>query len=173
MMDEHNLSTSPINTGPKPTAEPTRTTTLVSSDVFSLSASEEGNSDSDSSREEPEQEHEQEQEQDSTVANKRQLTFIDLPLEIRELIWKVALPEVRIFNALVWVSAGLKMQLLNRSELKMPLAHVCFEARRIVQESGYVLAFRDEDEPRDPGVWFHPRKDRIERTIWGPGDWTL
>ncbi|KAI0432071.1 hypothetical protein F5Y09DRAFT_168017 [Xylaria sp. FL1042] len=99
------------------------------------------------------------------------LTFVDLPLEIREIIWRFALPEPRIFNALVWVSAGLKMQLLNRSELKMPLAHACFEARRVVKESGYVLAFRDEDEPEDPGVWFNPKRDRIERTIWGPGDW--
>lgn len=65
------------------------------------------------------------------------------------------------------------MQLLNRSDLKMTLAHVCFEARRVVKESGYVLAFRDEDEPNDPGVWFHPRRDRIERTIWGPGDWNM
>ncbi|KAI1739691.1 hypothetical protein F4680DRAFT_421197 [Xylaria scruposa] len=101
------------------------------------------------------------------------LTFVDLPLEIREIIWRFALPEPRVLNVLVWVSAGLKMQLLNRSDLKMTLAHVCFEARRIVKESGYVLAFRDEDEPKDPGVWFHPRKDRIERTIWGPGDWNM
>ncbi|KAI1754241.1 hypothetical protein F4782DRAFT_493711 [Xylaria castorea] len=101
------------------------------------------------------------------------LTFVDLPLEIREIIWRFALPEPRVLNVLVWVSAGLKMQLLNRSDLKMTLAHVCFEARRIVKESGYILAFRDEDEPNDPGVWFHPRKDRIERTIWGPGDWNM
>lgn len=100
-----------------------------------------------------------------------QTTFTSLPPELRTLIWTFALPPGRIFNALVWVSAGLKMQLLNRAELKMPLAHVCFESRRVVRESGYVLAFRDEDEPDDPGVWFHPRRDRIERTIWGPGDW--
>jgi hypothetical protein len=110
------------------------------------------------------------QEQDCTTTSPR-LTFADLPLEIREMIWASALPETRVLKALVWVSAGLKMQLLNRSELKMPLAHVCFEARRVVKDSGYVMAFRDEDEPDDPGVWFHPRKDRIERTIWGPGDW--
>lgn len=101
------------------------------------------------------------------------LFFANLPLEIREIIWKFALPEPRVFNVLVWVSAGLKMQLLNRSELKMPLASVCYEARRIVKETGYVLAFRDEDEPSDPGIWFHPRRDRIERTIWGPGDWNM
>ncbi|KAI3328133.1 hypothetical protein F4824DRAFT_506883 [Ustulina deusta] len=107
----------------------------------------------------------------TSVTVSSRLTFVDLPLEIREIIWRFALPEPRVFNALVWVSAGLKMQLLNRSELKMPLAHACFEARRVVKESDYVLAFRDEDEPEDPGVWFHPRKDRVERTIWGPGDW--
>ncbi|KAH9909292.1 hypothetical protein F4778DRAFT_793320 [Xylariomycetidae sp. FL2044] len=102
------------------------------------------------------------------------LTFADLPPELREMIWRFALPEMRVFNALVWASTGLKMQLLDRGELKMPLAHVCFESRRVVRESGYVLAFRDEDEPDDPGVWFHPRRDIIERTIWGPGDfWNL
>ncbi|KAI0596495.1 hypothetical protein F4775DRAFT_564797 [Biscogniauxia sp. FL1348] len=98
------------------------------------------------------------------------LTFADLPPELREMIWKSALPDARTFNALVYASATLKMQLLNRDGLKMPLAHVCYEARRVVKEAGYVLAFRDEDQPGDPGVWFHPQRDLIERTIWGPGD---
>ncbi|KAI0154786.1 hypothetical protein GGR57DRAFT_96291 [Xylariaceae sp. FL1272] len=98
-------------------------------------------------------------------------SFLSLPLELRELVWKFALPEARIFNALVWVRASLKMEILNRSELKMPLAHICYESRRIVREAGYVLAFRDEDEPDDPGLWFNPKRDRIERTIWGPGEW--
>ncbi|KAI1265967.1 hypothetical protein F5Y18DRAFT_33846 [Xylariaceae sp. FL1019] len=107
-----------------------------------------------------------------TVSDLRSPTFLDLPLELRELIWKFALPGTREFNALVWVRASLKMEILNRSELKMPLAHVCYESRRIVREAGYVLAFRDEDEPEDPGLWFHPKRDRIERTIWGrPGEW--
>lgn len=101
------------------------------------------------------------------------LTFTDLPLEIREIIWRFALPERRVFKALVWASTAWKMQLLNRSELKMPLAHACFEARRVVKESGYVLAFRDEDEPDDTGIWFHPKRDYIDRTIWGPGDWNM
>ncbi|KAJ2992007.1 hypothetical protein NUW58_g2317 [Xylaria curta] len=113
------------------------------------------------------------QDHGSAATADTRLTFANLPLEIREIIWRFALPEARNFNVLVWVSAGLKMQLLNRSELKLPLAHACFEARRVVKESGYVLAFRDEDNPDDPGVWFHPRKDRIERTIWGPGDWSM
>ncbi|RYO76973.1 hypothetical protein DL762_009565 [Monosporascus cannonballus] len=94
----------------------------------------------------------------------------DLPLELREMIWTYALPSPRIFEALVYESAGLKMQLLERRHLKMPLAHVCFESRRIVKEAGYILTFQDENRPGDPGVWFHPQKDVIERTIWGPGD---
>ncbi|KAI0154739.1 hypothetical protein GGR52DRAFT_588250 [Hypoxylon sp. FL1284] len=31
-----------------------------------------------------------------------------------------------------------------------------FNALVAVRRAGYVLAFRDEDEPDDPGVWFHP-----------------
>ncbi|KAI1158388.1 hypothetical protein F5B18DRAFT_656709 [Nemania serpens] len=99
--------------------------------------------------------------------------FSDLPLEIREMIWVLALPEPRVFNVLVWASVGLKMQLLNRYQLGMPLASVCFESRRVIKEAGYVLAFRDDDEPNDTGVWFHPRRDTIDRTIWGPGDWNM
>ncbi|KAF3055546.1 hypothetical protein GL218_07221 [Daldinia childiae] len=95
-------------------------------------------------------------------------TFADLPAELREMIWEYALPDTRVFNALVYASKGLKMLLIDRSHLRMPLAHVCFESRQLVQKAGYVLAFRDEDEPDDPGVWFHPRRDVIERTIWGP-----
>ncbi|KAI1390109.1 uncharacterized protein F4822DRAFT_224589 [Hypoxylon trugodes] len=103
-----------------------------------------------------------------------QTSFTDLPTELREMIWHYALPDPRVFNALVYASAGLKMQLLERESLKMPLAHACFESRQVVKKAGYILAFRDEDEPDDPGVWFHPRRDVIERTLWGPGDfWGL
>ncbi|KAI1779432.1 hypothetical protein F4818DRAFT_140620 [Hypoxylon cercidicola] len=106
--------------------------------------------------------------------SRQPVTFADLPPEIREMIWHHALPGSRVFNALVYASVGLKMQLLERESLRLPLAHVCFESREAVRRAGYVLAFRDEDEPDDPGVWFHPRKDVIERTIWGPGDfWGL
>ncbi|KAL7628728.1 hypothetical protein AAE478_000243 [Parahypoxylon ruwenzoriense] len=102
------------------------------------------------------------------------LTFADLPVELREMVWHAALPASRVFNALVYASAGLKMQLLGRAALRMPLAHACAESRRVVRRTGYVLTFRDEDRPDDPGVWFHPRRDVIERTIWGPGDfWGL
>ncbi|KAI1461698.1 hypothetical protein F4805DRAFT_241856 [Annulohypoxylon moriforme] len=98
-------------------------------------------------------------------------TFSDLPAELREMIWEYALPDSRVFYALVYVSAELKMQLLERSSLRMPIAHVCFESRQVVQKAGYILAFRDEDEPDDPGVFFNPHKDIIERTLWGPGDY--
>ena len=97
--------------------------------------------------------------------------FSDLPPELREMIWKYALPSPRTFEALVYNSAaGLRKQLLRRGHLRMPLAHVCFESRRIVEEAGYVLSFRDDDSPGDTGVWFHPRKDIFEPTLWGPGD---
>ena len=97
--------------------------------------------------------------------------FSDLPPELREMIWKYALPGPRTFEALVYNSAaGLRKQLLRRGHLRMPLAHVCFESRRIVEEAGYVLSFRDDDSPGDTGVWFHPRKDIFEPTLWGPGD---
>ncbi|KAI1498750.1 hypothetical protein F5X99DRAFT_392543 [Biscogniauxia marginata] len=108
------------------------------------------------------------QQQRSNV--KSGLTFADLPLEIREMIWTFALPEPRVFSALVFASVNSKMEVLNREILKMPLAHVCFESRRIVKEAGYILAFKDEDRPDNPGVWYHPHKDRTERTMWGPGD---
>lgn len=114
----------------------------------------------------------------SAVANgsnsKPTRTFADLPAELREMIWQYALPEPRVFNALVYAAVGLKMLLLDRGSLRMPLAHVCFESRQVVKRAGYVLAFRDEDQPDDPGVFFHPQKDIIERTIWGRGDfWGL
>ncbi|KAI0008567.1 hypothetical protein F4779DRAFT_427609 [Xylariaceae sp. FL0662B] len=104
------------------------------------------------------------------VSGPGRLTFMDLPFELREMVWKYALPESRVFNVLVYTSAELNMQLLGRESLKLPLAHVCFESRRVVQDAGYILAFRDEDEPDDPGVWFNPYRDVIERTLWGPCD---
>ncbi|KAI4860346.1 hypothetical protein F4820DRAFT_461790 [Hypoxylon rubiginosum] len=111
---------------------------------------------------------------DSRQQQHAAVTFADLPPEVREMIWRYALPGSRVFNALVYASAGLRMQLLERASLRLPLAHVCFESREAVRRAGYRLAFRDEDEPGDPGVWFHPRRDVIERTIWGPGDfWGL
>lgn len=98
-------------------------------------------------------------------------SFSDLPPELRAMIWRHAMPGRRVFDALTYVSAaGLQTQLLYRSGLRMPLAHLCFESRRVVQESGYVLAFALSDQPDDPGVWFHPQKDVLERTIWAPGD---
>ncbi|KAK7756779.1 hypothetical protein SLS62_001222 [Diatrype stigma] len=99
------------------------------------------------------------------------ISFGDLPPELRAMIWRCALPGPRVLDALTYVSAaGLETQVLGRDQLRMPIAHVCFESRRVVQEAGYVLAFPDADQPDDPGVWFHPQKDVVERTIWAPGD---
>lgn len=96
--------------------------------------------------------------------------FMDLPLELREAIWRHALPASRTINVLVYAFPGLKLAPLNRGELKLGLTQVCFEARRVVKESGYILAFRDEEDSDDPGVWFNPKTDVLDRTMWGPGD---
>ncbi|KAI0117025.1 hypothetical protein F4814DRAFT_414901 [Daldinia grandis] len=96
-------------------------------------------------------------------------TFADLPVELREMIWAYALPEARVFSALVYASKReRRMRLIERNHLHMPLAHVCFESRQLVKKAGYELRFRDEDEPDDPGVWFHPRRDVVEQMIWSP-----
>lgn len=103
---------------------------------------------------------------------KRGVQFMDLPLEIREMIWRHALPEPRTVTVLVYAFPGSKLAPLERDTLRMALPRVCFESRRVVQEAGYVLAFRDDADPDDRGIWFHPRKDVLERTLWGPGeDW--
>jgi hypothetical protein len=100
--------------------------------------------------------------------------FSELPLELREAIWRHALPEPRIIDVLVYAFPGLKLAPLNRGELMLALAQVCYESRRVVRECGYVLAFRDEDDPMDSGVWFNPKRDILERTLWGPGEnWGL
>lgn len=66
--------------------------------------------------------------------------------------------------------------MLVRDHLRMPIAHVCFESRQVVQEAGYVLAFPGENQPDESGAWFHPQKDVVvERTIWAMGqflDWS-
>ncbi|KAF7519960.1 hypothetical protein G7054_g12915 [Neopestalotiopsis clavispora] len=102
--------------------------------------------------------------------------FNDLPAELRIAIWKEALPAPRQLTVLVYAFPGFKLAPLNRAETARPpaLPQTCQEARRVFRESGYVLAFRDEDNAADPGVWFHPGRDVLERTLWGPGEnWGL
>lgn len=100
--------------------------------------------------------------------------FMDLPLELREAIWRHALPESRVINVLVYAFPGFKLAPLNRGDLKLALPQVCYESRRVFKESGYILAFRDDDDPHDVGIWFNHKKDVLERTIWGPGEvWGL
>ncbi|KAI0482286.1 hypothetical protein GGR56DRAFT_670190 [Xylariaceae sp. FL0804] len=129
----------------------------------------------------------------STAATARPvagLCFADLPPELRDMIWQFALPGPRVFPCLVWArSSTLQMRLLERGRGvgRMPLAHVCAESRRAVRAAGYVLAFGEHDNDDDggddggerrsrdwdPGVWFHPRHDVVERTLWGPGDFFM
>ncbi|ETS87416.1 hypothetical protein PFICI_01244 [Pestalotiopsis fici W106-1] len=101
--------------------------------------------------------------------------FSDLPAELRIAIWRFALPAPRNIIVLVYAFPGLKLAPLNRTAVGVPaLPQTSSEARRVFRESGYVLAFRDEDNSADPGVWFHPGRDTLERTLWGPGEnWGL
>ncbi|KAI5922627.1 hypothetical protein F4810DRAFT_673450 [Camillea tinctor] len=98
------------------------------------------------------------------------LNFANLPFELREKIWIFALPDARIFNVLYYGTTVMKRTPSNRHELKMPLTHVCFESRRVVKEAGCILAFENKHQSADPGVWFHPQRDTIDRPIWGLGD---
>ena len=92
--------------------------------------------------------------------------FTSLPPEVRIQIWRHALPAPRSFNVLIWNRKGLHMRLLSREGLDMPLAHACYESRQVVQDEGYSLAFADVDREGDTGVWYHPGRDILERTIW-------
>ncbi|KAM0814632.1 hypothetical protein AB5N19_00422 [Seiridium cardinale] len=96
--------------------------------------------------------------------------FMDLPLELREAIWRQALPEPRVVSVLVYAYPGLKLAPLDRGYLKLVLSQVCYESRRIVKECGYILAFKDDDDPSDTGLWFNPKRDILDRTLWGPGE---
>lgn len=98
--------------------------------------------------------------------------LMDLPPELREMVWRAALPGPRTVVVLVYAFPGLKLAPLDAGALALPLARACAEARAAVRAAGYVLAFRDDDDPRDPGVWFNPDVDVLERTLWGRGeDW--
>jgi hypothetical protein len=96
--------------------------------------------------------------------------LMDLPPELRDMVWRAALPGPRTVKVLVYAFPGLKLAPLDAGALRLPVAHVCAEARRAVREAGYMLAFRDDDDPNDPGVWFNPRVDVLDRTIWGRGE---
>ncbi|KAI1735655.1 hypothetical protein F4680DRAFT_299712 [Xylaria scruposa] len=76
--------------------------------------------------------------------------FLDLPLEIREMIWKFALPGPR--GLLLPHESNDTYQ--NLKEFKMPLSQVCFESRRIMLEAGYQLAHTGDFNLPSVGVWF-------------------
>ncbi|KAI0854568.1 hypothetical protein F4860DRAFT_523122 [Xylaria cubensis] len=99
--------------------------------------------------------------------------FMDLPLEIREMIWRLALPGPR--SLIVPIpdrlgAAGLFSRNLyfeeNRISFDMPLSRVCYESRRIMLEAGYRLAHRYDDMDflwgqlgfPDVGIWFCERR---------------
>ncbi|KAI0454141.1 hypothetical protein F5B21DRAFT_476765 [Xylaria acuta] len=110
--------------------------------------------------------------------------FINLPLEIREMIWKFALPGARelivlndpnnlgdfsIFSdakrhAFKWRAFR------NCINFYAPLSQVCFESRRVMQEAGYRLAHAGDDASLpDIGVWFcEERGDTVSIEV--PGD---
>ncbi|KAI8944073.1 hypothetical protein F4801DRAFT_572941 [Xylaria longipes] len=79
---------------------------------------------------------------------------MNLPLEIRETIWKFALPEPRElrvsgdFGDFHWHA------FTNRVNFYAPLSQVCFESRRVMQEAGYRLAHASDASLPDVGVWF-------------------
>ena len=77
----------------------------------------------------------------SDESEKLPIFFNSLPVEIRLQIWNYALPPPRPFTVLVYNANGLQMKLISREGLEMPLAHVCYESRRVVKQAGYLRVF--------------------------------
>lgn len=96
--------------------------------------------------------------------------FTKLPAELRQMIWEFSLPDPRILHVLVYRSKQQKMELLHRRSLKVPIAGVCSESREVVERAGYKLHFGVEKNHEDPGVWYNPKKDSLEWTMWHRGE---
>ncbi|KAI3337210.1 hypothetical protein HD806DRAFT_31061 [Xylariaceae sp. AK1471] len=98
--------------------------------------------------------------------------FTRLPLELRDMIWKFALPQAGRSLMILKDYCDRRKRyhrgfLRNRERFKMPLAHVCAESRRVVQEAGYRL-YRPQGMPEEfcpgVGVWFcEKRGDDVAR----------
>jgi hypothetical protein len=84
--------------------------------------------------------------------------FSRLPPELRETIWKYALPEGRILCAAGHCAVD-DWVVLNLSDFEMPLAYVCSESRRVVQESGYRLCYELDGIEYGTGIWFCEGRD--------------
>ncbi|KAI1750710.1 hypothetical protein F4782DRAFT_240614 [Xylaria castorea] len=80
--------------------------------------------------------------------------FTSLPLEIREMIWKFALPGPRELRVLRGFSDIKWNVFMNRVNFFAPLSQVCFESRRVMLEAGYRLAHAGNTSLPDIGVWF-------------------
>ncbi|KAI0544949.1 hypothetical protein F4679DRAFT_588972 [Xylaria curta] len=79
--------------------------------------------------------------------------FLNLPLEIREMIWKFALPEPRQLKVPSDFDDLECYAIENHVNFHVPLSQACFESRRVMFEAGYRLVHAGDASP-DTGVWF-------------------
>ncbi|KAI0858466.1 hypothetical protein F4860DRAFT_486303 [Xylaria cubensis] len=83
------------------------------------------------------------------------LQFQNLPLEIREMVWKFALPGPRQF----FLPYDLSDISQNRVNFSMPLSQVCSESRRVMVEAGYKLSRHNEYKNLPKvGVWYSKKR---------------
>ncbi|KAI0863973.1 hypothetical protein F4860DRAFT_25033 [Xylaria cubensis] len=76
--------------------------------------------------------------------------FLNLPLELREMIWKFALPGHRNYL----MPHDIDDIFDNCSKFYAPLSQVCSESRRVVLEAGYRLVDTSDRNAPKIGVWF-------------------
>ncbi|KAI0425285.1 hypothetical protein F5Y09DRAFT_352539 [Xylaria sp. FL1042] len=99
--------------------------------------------------------------------------FMHLPMEVRLMIWKFAMPEPRAllgrefpkdYFAYGYTMGSFEPEVLNEDIFDMPLANVCRESRAAVFDYGYTLLYphvwRDVFR-RSP--WFCPGRDYVHK----------
>jgi 2EXR family len=90
--------------------------------------------------------------------------FMDLPLEIRELIWEYSLTEERVFHIKeikFWpaTSAPIGGRIQFHQEYRPPVVtQVCSESRKVAWRIGCFL-FTRPGHYQHPGIWFNPKSD--------------
>ncbi|KAI1156273.1 hypothetical protein F4825DRAFT_476222 [Nemania diffusa] len=122
--------------------------------------------------------------------------FMELPPELRRMIWKKALPKGRIlricppleiYDKWKFPREMLAPDILNPESFEdFPLAAVCRESRMFIEEYGYYILWPDLMTPladKFVGPWFSDKRDRIEvytdddialiTTGGRSGDWLL